>query len=118
MRGAIPAYVHLPRAKDLIDRDYAQPLDVPALAREAHASTAHFSRSFKRTFGETPHQSLLRRRIERAEELLRNRARARAIVSGAAMRRRRRRSPGCFTLTHTRPVRSSSSREADERDQG
>jgi AraC-like DNA-binding protein len=71
MHDAIPVYIHLLRAKDLMDRKYAQPLDVPALARAAHASTAHFSRSFKRSFGETPHQYLLRRRIERAKELLR-----------------------------------------------
>src|SRR4029450_14096340 len=72
MRDPIPVYVHLRRAKDLIDRDFAEPLDVPALAREAHASRAHFVRSFKKAFGEPPHQSLLRRRIERAMELLRN----------------------------------------------
>ncbi len=70
-RVGIPAYVHLLRAKDLIDSSYAEPLDVPALAREAFCSQAHFIRSFKRAFGETPHQYLLRRRIERAQELLR-----------------------------------------------
>lgn len=68
---AIPVYIHLLRAKDLIERDYARPLDVLALAREAHASTAHFARSFKRTFGEPPHRYMLERRIERAKELLR-----------------------------------------------
>jgi AraC-like DNA-binding protein len=67
----IPAYIYLLRAKDLIDSSYAEPLDVPALARAAFASAAHFNRSFKRAFGETPHQYLLRRRIERAKELLR-----------------------------------------------
>jgi len=67
----IPTYVHLLRAKDRIDSAYAEPLDVPALAREAFASRAHFIRSFKRAFGETPHQYLLRRRVERAQELLR-----------------------------------------------
>jgi AraC-like DNA-binding protein len=72
MRDSIPIYVHLRRAKDLIDRDYAEPLDVPALAREAHSSRAHFVRSFKKAFGETPHAYVLRRRIERAKELLRN----------------------------------------------
>jgi AraC-like DNA-binding protein len=72
MRDPIPVYVHLRRAKDLIDRDFAQPLDVPALAHAAHASRAHFVRSFKKAFGETPHRYLLRRRIERAKELLRN----------------------------------------------
>lgn len=71
MPEAIPVYVHLLRAKDLIDREYARQLDVPALAQQAHASTAHFSRSFSRAFGEPPHQYLLRRRVERAKELLR-----------------------------------------------
>jgi AraC-like DNA-binding protein len=72
MRDTIPVYVHLRRAKDLIDRDFAELLDVRALAHEAHASRAHFIRSFKKAFGETPHQYLLRRRMERAKELLRN----------------------------------------------
>jgi AraC-like DNA-binding protein len=71
VRDEIPVYIHLLRAKDVIDREYSKPLDVPALARAAHASTAHFSRSFKRTFGETPHRFLQRRRVERAKELLR-----------------------------------------------
>ena len=69
---AIPPARHLLRARDLADAGYADPdLDVPALARRAHASTAHFSRSFKEVFGETPHQYLQTRRIERAQELLR-----------------------------------------------
>ena len=59
------------RARDAIDRDYARPLDVPALARIALASEAHFIRSFKAAFGETPHRYLQRRRIERAMALLR-----------------------------------------------
>jgi len=63
---------HLLRAKDLVDARYRDPLDVPALARAAHVSPAHFSREFKRAFGETPHQYLLTRRLERAAELLRN----------------------------------------------
>jgi AraC-like DNA-binding protein len=67
----IPAYLYLLRAKDLIDSSSAEPLDVPALARAAFASPSHFTRSFKRAFGETPHQYLQRRRIERAKELLR-----------------------------------------------
>ncbi len=54
-----------------MDARYREPLDVPALARAAHVSPAHFSREFKRTFGETPHQYLLTRRLERAAELLR-----------------------------------------------
>jgi len=63
---------HLLRAKDLADARYPDPLDVPALARAAHVSPAHFSREFKRAFGETPHRYLLTRRLERAAELLRN----------------------------------------------
>ena len=63
---------HLLRAKDLIDARYRDPLDVAALARAAHLSPAHFSREFRRAFGETPHQYLLTRRLERAAALLRN----------------------------------------------
>jgi AraC-like DNA-binding protein len=63
---------HLLRARDLIDARYHSPLDVPALARAAHMSEAHFSRAFRAAFGETPHQYLLTRRLERAAALLRN----------------------------------------------
>jgi AraC-like DNA-binding protein len=63
---------HLLRAKDLIDARYSDPLDVPALARAAHLSPAHFSREFRGAFGVTPHRYLLTRRLERAAELLRN----------------------------------------------
>ncbi len=63
---------HLLRAKDLMDARYAEPLDTAALAAQACCSEAHFIRSFKRAFGETPHQYLLTRRVERAQELLRN----------------------------------------------
>jgi AraC-like DNA-binding protein len=63
---------HLLRAKDLADARYREPLDVKALARAAHLSPAHFSREFRRAFGETPHQYLLTRRLERAAALLRN----------------------------------------------
>jgi AraC-like DNA-binding protein len=59
------------RARDTMDRAFAHPLDVPALARVAHVSPAHFSRQFRATFGETPHRYLQRRRVERAMELLR-----------------------------------------------
>ena len=62
---------HLRRAKDEIDRRYAEPLDIATLARTALASEAHFIRSFKREFGETPHRYLQRRRIERAADQLR-----------------------------------------------
>jgi AraC-like DNA-binding protein len=139
MPDGIPVYVHLRRAKDLIDRDYARELDVSTLARAAHASPAHFSRSFKRAFGETPHKYLQRRRIERAMELLRETDLMVTAVSievgfrslgsfsstfselvgesPSAYARRWRAGrpppiPGCFTLMYTRPVESSSFREA------
>jgi AraC-like DNA-binding protein len=59
------------RARDAMDRDYAQPLDIAALAAIAYVSEAHFIRVFKATFGETPHRYLQRRRVERAMFLLR-----------------------------------------------
>jgi transcriptional regulator GlxA family with amidase domain len=59
------------RARDAMDRTYAEPLDVPALAAIAEVSPAHFIRTFKATFGETPHRYLQRRRVERAMWLLR-----------------------------------------------
>jgi AraC-like DNA-binding protein len=69
--AAVPPVRHLLRAKDLADARYREPLDVRALARAAYLSPAHFSREFRRTFGETPHQYLLTRRLERAAALLR-----------------------------------------------
>jgi AraC-like DNA-binding protein len=68
----VPPARHLLRAKDLIDRRYRDPLDVATLAEAAHLSPAHFSREFRRAFGEPPHQYLLTRRMERAAALLRN----------------------------------------------
>src|SRR3989449_6908217 len=68
----VPPARHLLRAKDLVDARYREPLDVRALARAAHLSPAHFSREFRRAFGEPPHQYLLTRRLERAAALLRN----------------------------------------------
>ncbi|MFE7511144.1 helix-turn-helix domain-containing protein [Streptomyces sp. NPDC057540] len=61
----------LRRARDTMDRDYASPLDVPALARVALMSTGHFARSFRTAFGETPYSYLMTRRVERAKALLR-----------------------------------------------
>jgi AraC-like DNA-binding protein len=61
----------LRRVKDRIDREYAQPLDVEALARGAHMSSGHLSREFKRAYGESPYGYLMTRRIERAMMLLR-----------------------------------------------
>jgi transcriptional regulator GlxA family with amidase domain len=63
--------VRLRQARDLMDRNYAEPLDVPALARRALMSPGHFSRSFRAAFGETPYSYLMTRRIERAKALLR-----------------------------------------------
>ncbi|HEY5265736.1 MAG TPA: helix-turn-helix transcriptional regulator [Acidimicrobiales bacterium] len=63
--------VHLRHARDLMDRDYAKPLDVAAMARAALMSPAHFSRKFRRAYGETPYSYLMTRRIERAKALLR-----------------------------------------------
>ncbi len=59
------------RSRDAIDRAYAHPLDIPALAAVASVSEAHFIRTFRATFGETPHRYLQRRRVERAMFLLR-----------------------------------------------
>src|SRR5213592_991627 len=67
----VPPARHLLRAKDLADARYAEPLDVHDLADAAGLSRAHFSREFRRTFGESPHAYLLTRRLERAAALLR-----------------------------------------------
>jgi AraC-like DNA-binding protein len=69
------------RARDAMDRAYAEPLDVPALARIAHVSPAHFARTFRATFGETPHRYLQRRRVERAMFLLRETDRSMTDIS-------------------------------------
>ncbi|HUN34815.1 MAG TPA: helix-turn-helix transcriptional regulator [Trebonia sp.] len=62
---------HLRRARDLMDREYARPLDIAAIARAALMSPAHFSRQFREAYGETPYSYLMTRRIERAKALLR-----------------------------------------------
>jgi AraC-like DNA-binding protein len=62
---------HLRRARDFMDREYAQPLDVPTMAQAALMSPAHFSRQFRAAYGETPYSYLMTRRIERAMALLR-----------------------------------------------
>ena len=79
---------HLRRARDLIDREYAAPLDVPTMARRALMSPAHFSRRFHAAYGETPYSYLMTRRIERAMALLR----AGAGVTDACM------AVGCTSL--------------------
>ena len=89
---------HLLRAKDLIDARYRDPLDVAALARAAHLSQAHFSREFRRAFGETPHQYLLTRRLERAASLLRTTDRSVAAICFTVGLQ----SVGSFTTSFTR----------------
>jgi len=70
---ALESLAHLRRARDLIDREYARPLDVPTMAGRALMSPAHFSRRFHAAYGETPYSYLMTRRIERAMALLRAR---------------------------------------------
>jgi AraC-like DNA-binding protein len=127
------------RARDAMDRSYAQPLDIPSLAKLAHVSEAHFIRTFRATFGETPHRYLQRRRVERAMFLLGTTDRSvteicldvgfaslgtfsrtfRQIVGRSPTEYRRdavvQDVPGCFTMTWMRP---SSFGEADGRGLG
>ena len=70
-RRDLTTLVLLRRARDRMDREYMRPLDVPSLARGVHMSAGHFSRQFRRAYGETPYQYLMTRRIERAMTLLR-----------------------------------------------
>ena len=70
--AALPTARHLLRAKDLADARYFEPLGVDDLARAAGLSRAHFSREFRRAFGDSPHAYLLTRRLERAAALLRS----------------------------------------------
>ena len=72
MATPVPATRHLLRARDLADVRYAEPIRVADMARAAGLSPAHFSRAFRQAFGETPHQYLLTRRLERAAALLRS----------------------------------------------
>jgi transcriptional regulator GlxA family with amidase domain len=67
----VPLARHLLRARDLADAHYDEPLNLAELARAAHVSQRHFTRSFRRAYGETPYQYLLTRRLERARHLLR-----------------------------------------------
>ena len=124
------------RARDAMDRTYAQPLDIATLARIAHDSEAHFIRTFRTTFGETPHRYLQRRRVERAMFLLRETDRSvteicldvgfaslgtftrtfRAIVGEppTAYRRHADRTPvpTCFAMAWTRPSSFGEARRA------
>ena len=132
---------HLRRARDLIDREYARPLDVPTMAGRALMSPAHFSRQFRAAYGETPYSYLMTRRIERAMALLR----AGTTVTDACMavgctslgsfssrfaeivgmtpseyRRREHAAvdamPSCVAKTNTRPSRQASSRIGEVRE--
>jgi AraC-like DNA-binding protein len=94
----VPADRHLLRAKDLADARYFEPLDVDDLARAAGLSRAHFSREFRRAFGESPHAYLLTRRLERAAALLRNTDRSVAEICLAVGLQ----SVGSFTTSFTR----------------
>jgi AraC-like DNA-binding protein len=69
---SLPSVAHVRRARDLIDRDYAQPLDLAALAAAAGFSRFHFARAFRAAYGEPPGAYLTRRRVERAQDLLRS----------------------------------------------
>jgi AraC-like DNA-binding protein len=95
-----PLERHLLRARDLIDGGYSERLDIRKLSRAAHVSPRHFSRSFRRIFGETPCQYLLSRRLERARHLLRTTDDSVAEICLAVGFR----SVGSFTTTFTRHV--------------
>ncbi len=127
------------RARDAMDRTYAEPLDVAALARIAGASEAHFIRTFRATFGETPHRYLQRRRVERAMSLLRESDRSvtdicldvglsslgtfsrtfREIVGQSPLAYRRSNAPlpdaapTCFTMAWARPSSFGEARPAE-----
>src|SRR5881275_1569417 len=94
----VPPARHLLRAKDLADARYFEPLDVGDLASAAGLSRAHFSREFRRAFGESPHAYLLTRRLERAAALLRTSDRSVAEICFAVGLR----SVGSFTSSFTR----------------
>lgn len=126
------------RARDAMDRTYAEPLNIPTLARIAHVSPAHFIRIFSATFGETPHRYLQRRRVERAMFLLRGTdlpvteiclrvgftslgtfSRTFTRIVGESPTRHRRRGPvppipGCFLMSWTRP-RDTSDRAVSDK---
>jgi AraC-like DNA-binding protein len=96
--ASVPPVRHLVRAKDLADARYFESLSVDDLARAAGLSRAHFSREFRRAFGESPHTYLLTRRLERAAALLRNTDRSVAEVCMAVGLQ----SVGSFTSSFTR----------------
>ncbi len=94
----VPPVRHLQRAKDLADARYFEPLGVDDLARAAGLSRTHFSREFRRAFGEPPHAYLLTRRLERTAALLRNTDRSISDICFAVGLR----SVGSFTTSFTR----------------
>jgi transcriptional regulator GlxA family with amidase domain len=94
----VPPARHLLRAKDLADARYAEPLDVDDLASAAGLSRAHFSREFRRAYGESPHSYLLTRRLERAAALLRTTDRSVTEICFAVGLK----SVGSFTSSFTR----------------
>jgi AraC-like DNA-binding protein len=96
--AALPTARHLLRAKDLADSRYFEPLDVEDLARAAGLSRAHFSREFRRAFGDSPHAYLLTRRLERAAALLRTTDRSVADICLSVGLQ----SIGSFTTSFTR----------------
>jgi AraC-like DNA-binding protein len=95
---SVPPERHLLRAKDLVDARFAEPLTVDDLARAAGLSRAHFSRQFRRAFGESPHTYLLTRRLERAAAMLRGTDRSVADICVAVGLQ----SVGSFTSSFTR----------------
>jgi len=134
-RQELENLAHLRRARDLIDREYARPLDVPTMARRALMSPAHFSRQFRAAYGETPYSYLMTRRIERAMALLRGgmsvtdacmtvgctslgsfSSRFTEIVGETPSAYRSRdhdaeeAMPGCVAMVQTRPIRNPASR--------
>jgi AraC-like DNA-binding protein len=94
----VPAERHLLRARDLVDARYTEPLGVSDLARAAGLSRAHFSREYRRVFGESPHAYLLTRRLERAAALLRATDRSVAAICFSVGLR----GVGSFTTSFTR----------------
>jgi len=134
----LESLAYLRRARDLIDREYAKPLDVPTMAERALMSPAHFSRRFRAAYGETPYSYLMTRRIERAMALLRAgvsvtdacmavgctslgsfSSRFAEIVGETPSAYRSREHdavnamPACVAKTYTRPVRKDSSRNGE-----
>jgi AraC-like DNA-binding protein len=141
-RQELENLAHLRRARDLIDREYARPLDVPTMARRALMSPAHFSRQFRAAYGETPYSYLMTRRIERAMALLRGgmsvtdacmtvgctslgsfSSRFTEIVgeTPSAYRGREHEAeiamPGCEAMVRTRPIRNAASKNAASRNE-